>query len=104
MTVALFTHTDMLRHDTGAGHPEHAGRLAAVLDALEAADLERREAEEVGVDDLLRVHPQAYVDAVFAAEPVRGRRVLDPDTTMAPGSLRAGRGAAAAHVEALQGG
>ena len=102
MSVALFTHTDMLRHDTGPDHPEHAGRLAAVLEALEDSRVEPREAEEVGVEDLLRVHPQRYVDAVFAAEPARGRRALDPDTQMAPGSLRAGRLAAGAVAQAVR--
>jgi acetoin utilization deacetylase AcuC-like enzyme len=102
MTVALFTHADMLRHDTGPGHPEHAGRLAAVLEALEDAAVERRDAEEVAVDDLLRVHPKAYVDAVFAASPSLGRTALDPDTWMSPGSLRAGRLAAGAVVQAVR--
>ena len=102
MSVALFTHTDMLRHDTGAGHPEHSGRLAAVLGALEDSGVEAREAQEVGVEDLLRVHPRRYVDAVFAAEPRQGRRALDPDTQMAPGSLRAGRLAAGAVVQAVR--
>ncbi|HEX8569589.1 MAG TPA: histone deacetylase family protein [Caulobacteraceae bacterium] len=102
MSVALFTHTDMLLHDTGGGHPERSQRLGAVLDALAEADVERREAGEVAREDLLRVHPARYVDAVFAAEPARGRVALDPDTTMAPGSLRAGRLAAGAVVDAVR--
>jgi acetoin utilization deacetylase AcuC-like enzyme len=102
MTVALFTHADMLRHDMGAGHPEHPGRLAAVLEALEDAAVERFEAEEVAREDLLRVHPERYVEAVFAAEPAQGRRALDPDTSMGPGSLRAARLAAGAAVQAVR--
>jgi acetoin utilization deacetylase AcuC-like enzyme len=102
MSVALFTHPDMLRHDTGAGHPETSPRLTAVLDALDGLDLDRREAEEVAVEDLLKIHPQAYVEAVFAAGPEHGRRSLDPDTWMSPGSLRAGRLAAGAPVQAVR--
>ena len=34
MAVALFTHSDMLEHRPGAGHPERPERLAAVIDAL----------------------------------------------------------------------
>ena len=103
MSVTLFTHPDMLRHDTGAGHPETSPRLTAVLDALEGAALERREAAEAAVEDLLRVHPQVYVDAMFAAAPEPGeRRALDPDTWMSAGSLRAARLAAGAAVQAVQ--
>ena len=102
MSVTLFTHPDMLRHDTGAGHPERSQRLGAVLDALAECDVERRDASEAARDDLLRVHPERYVDAVFAAEPARGRVALDPDTTMAPGSLRAARLAAGATVDAVR--
>ena len=39
MSVALFTHPDMLAHRPGVGHPESPERLQAVLDALDAADL-----------------------------------------------------------------
>eukprot|EP01041_Mallomonas_annulata_P026677 gene26677-48074_t len=37
MAATLFTHTDMIAHSPGAGHPERPERLAAVLAALEAA-------------------------------------------------------------------
>ena len=102
MSVALFSHADMLRHDAGPGHPEHAGRVSAVLAALEDADLHRREAAEVEDADLLRVHPQAYVDAVVRAAPAQGRRALDPDTWMSVGSLRAARLASGAVVQAVR--
>ncbi|MDP3368854.1 MAG: histone deacetylase family protein, partial [Brevundimonas sp.] len=59
MSVALFTHPDMLDHRPGAGHPERPERLQAVLDALDAADLDldRRAATEAAVADLERLHP-----------------------------------------------
>lgn len=102
MSVALFTHADMLRHDPGPEHPERPARLTAVLDALRDFDLDRREAEEVDQDALLAVHARAYVDGVVAAEPARDLRQLDPDTWMGPGSLRAARLAAGAVVQAVR--
>ncbi len=33
--TAIVSHPDCLRHDTGPGHPEHAGRLKALLEAIE---------------------------------------------------------------------
>jgi len=102
MSVLLFTHPDMSLHDNGAGHPERPARLGAVLQALEGCDLHRRAAEEAADADLLRVHPQAYLDRIAGAEPARGVRQLDPDTWMGPGSLRAGRLAAGAAVQAVR--
>ncbi|MGZ8369583.1 MAG: histone deacetylase family protein [Caulobacteraceae bacterium] len=105
MTVAFFTHADMLAHQPGHGHPENPERLRAVTDALDDAplDLHCHEATQATVDDLLRVHPRAYVEAVFAASPERGMTQLDPDTAMSPGSLRAARLAAGAVVGAVRG-
>ena len=50
MTLFI-THPDMLAHDTGQGHPERSARLAAVLDAVDDADLslDRREAAEAEI-------------------------------------------------------
>ena len=61
MAVALFTHSDMLEHRPGAGHPERPERLAAVIDALADRRLDRREANEASVADLERIHPPTYV-------------------------------------------
>ncbi len=36
-TVAFFQHPDCSRHDTGWGHPEHQGRLRAIMGAVERA-------------------------------------------------------------------
>ena len=112
MHLPVFTHPDMLRHRPGAGHPERPERLTAVLDALEDAGLgrDRREAPLARRDDLLRIHPSAHVDRVFAAEPppgpdVRGEaptRVLDADTRLSPGSVAAALRATGAVVEAVK--
>src|SRR5687768_6007202 len=104
MSLAFFTHPDMLAHHPGHGHAERPERLAAVVGALDESglQLDRREAEPVSAEDLLRVHPRAYIDAIAAAEPDRGLTQLDPDTAMSPGSLRAAQLAAGAVVQAAR--
>ncbi|HEX8232054.1 MAG TPA: histone deacetylase family protein [Caulobacteraceae bacterium] len=105
MALPVFTHSDMLLHDQGRGHPEQPRRLAVVLEALEGSglDLETREAPLAELADLRRVHSQHYIDAIFAAEPERGHARLDPDTVMGPGSLNAALRAAGAVAEAVRG-
>jgi acetoin utilization deacetylase AcuC-like enzyme len=105
MTVALYTHTDMLDHRPGDGHPERPERLKAVIDALNDAtdlDLAPREAPLVEEADLMRVHPQAYVDTIFGVSPGSDVLMLDPDTFMSAGSLNAARRAAGAVVAAVR--
>lgn len=104
MSVALFTHTDMIAHAPGAGHPERPERLAAVLAALEDADLglDRRDATEAAVADLERIHPAAYVARMIEASPASGLAQLDADTLLSPGSVRAARLAAGAAIDAVK--
>ena len=104
MSVALFTHTDMIAHAPGAGHPERPERLAAVLAALDDADLklDRRDATEAAVADLERIHPAAYVARMIEASPASGLAQLDADTLLSPGSVRAARLAAGAAVDAVR--
>jgi len=105
MTVALYTHADMLGHQPGEGHPERSERLGAALGALEAASdlhLERRDAPLAALDDLRLVHDQAYLEAILAAAPRAGLRMLDGDTYMSPGSLAAARRAAGAATAAAR--
>lgn len=94
----------MLGHNPGAGHPEHPGRLRAVLDALTDAGLdgETVAATEAEVADLERVHPAGYVQMILNAGPDEGRAYLDPDTALSPGSVRAARLAAGATLQAVR--
>ncbi len=98
MTTALITHPACLEHDTGPYHPETAERLRAVLAALEApefADLLRQAAPLASVEQLSRVHPRAYVEAILAVRPDLGEPVqLDSDTIMSAGSAEAAARAA----------
>ena len=107
MITRLYTHPACLDHDTGPGHPERPDRLRAVLRALEDrvfADLDRREAPRATREQLIRVHPEEYVDRMFAAVPESGRVHIDADTVISSRSgeaaLRAA-GAVCAAVDAV---
>jgi acetoin utilization deacetylase AcuC-like enzyme len=105
MAVALYTHLDMLDHRPGDGHVESPERLRAVIDALNDdpnLELEPTDAPMVDVEDLLRVHPKAFIDAVFQSAPRTGRLALDPDTVLSTGSLAAARRAAGGSVAAVR--
>jgi acetoin utilization deacetylase AcuC-like enzyme len=105
LSLALYTHADMLAHTPPRGHVERPERLRAVTDALADAsglDLEVLEAPLVDRDDLARVHTGRYLDALDGAAPAQGYRPLDPDTWLSPGSLPAARRAAGAVAAAVR--
>ncbi|MBN8871443.1 MAG: histone deacetylase family protein [Rhodospirillales bacterium] len=105
MATTLITHPACLEHDTGPYHPECADRLRAVLAALEAeefAPLLREQAPRATVEQLIRVHPQSYVDTILAIRPDEGDTVpLDADTLMSHGSAEAALRAAGGAVMAV---
>ena len=102
MTVLLFSHRACLQHDPGPQHPECPDRLRAVLRALEAEEfshLIRDEAPQATVEQLTRVHPAPYVQAILGIRPEPDERVaLDADTVMSWGSAEAALRAAGAGV------
>jgi len=103
VTTALITHLACLEHDTGPYHPETSERLRAVLAALEApafSDLLRESAPLATVEQLSRVHPREYVEAILAIHPDLGEPVqLDGDTVMSNGSAEAAARAIARRAE-----
>src|SRR5690349_14514270 len=105
MSVLLLTHRACLAHDPGDFHPECPDRLRAVLQALdceEFSDLIRDQAPEATVEQLCRVHPRNYVEAILAIRPAVGDSVpLDGDTIMGHGSAEAALRAAGAGVAAV---
>ena len=107
MTTLLYTHPACLQHDPGPHHPESPARLRAVLGALEGREfsgLERREAPEATLDDLLRVHTRRHVERTLAAVPKSGYAGIDADTILSPASGKAAlcaAGAVAAAVDAV---
>ena len=75
-----------------------------MLDALadpEFAGLERREAPEAAVEDLLRVHPRPHVERLLHAVPKSGHVGIDADTVLSPASGEAALRAAGAVVAAV---
>ncbi|MFN4154469.1 MAG: histone deacetylase family protein [Paracoccaceae bacterium] len=87
--VLVLTHGDCLSHVTPPGHPEQVARLESVERGLAGLPIDRREAPMGVVADVLRCHPQRYVDRVQAAVPAEGWAQLDADTWLSPGSVTA---------------
>lgn len=100
----LVHHPACAEHDTGLDHPESARRLHAVLAALDESfpELPRSSAPRVTRDQLSRVHPESYIDAVLNQVPESGRASLDPDTWMSPGTGEAALRSAGAAAFAVQ--
>ena len=102
MPAAFITHSDCLKHDMGAHHPECPARLSAIEDQLIASGIEphlkRYEAPLATDEQLARVHPADYVRAIRDAAPQSGTVHLDPDTAMNPWTLQAALRAAGAAV------
>lgn len=105
MRTAYITHTDCRNHDTGPGHPENAGRLFAIEDRFVASGLDgvlrNIDAPPVTEEQLLRVHPIAYLEHIRAVVPESGYARIDPDTVVSPKSLNAAYRAAGAVVAAV---
>jgi acetoin utilization deacetylase AcuC-like enzyme len=85
-------------HDTGAAHPEHAGRLLHVREALTASGLADRctriEPCLASDADLLRAHDSAYIDRVEHACASGERQIDSMDTVICPQSATIARQAA----------
>jgi acetoin utilization deacetylase AcuC-like enzyme len=86
----------------GAHHPECPERLGAIQDRLIAAGLDLyltyHDAPLAEAEQLLRVHPQSYIDMLKANAPESGIVHLDPDTAMSPGTWQAALRAAGAGI------
>ncbi len=90
MPVALISHSDCGRHDTGWNHPEHVGRLRAIPRALryELAlfdALMHHEGRHAVPDELALAHDPAYIARVADLASTGGGQ-LDPDTVVSEGS------------------
>ncbi|UCC75218.1 MAG: histone deacetylase [Gemmatimonadota bacterium] len=105
-------HPDCAQHDTGPGHPETAGRLHALLAALDDATprLEGRmfilESEHAAEEHLTLVHPATHVERVRAAvrraEDSERLVHLDADTTVSAGSWNAALAATGTVLTAIR--
>ncbi|WP_454916157.1 histone deacetylase family protein [Xanthobacter sediminis] len=92
MSTLLVTHPSGLNHLTPPGHPERADRLR-VLDRIFEQEkfslLVRDSAPRGEREDIIRVHPADFFDAMGGASPKEGLVRIDSDTVMSPGSWEA---------------
>jgi acetoin utilization deacetylase AcuC-like enzyme len=111
MKTALVLHADCGRHDTGWRHPEHQGRLPAIVHALYGdtpALLEhvlQHEGTHATETQLRRVHTGDHIALIraAAAEATRTGEALDldADTVVSGASWDAARAAAGCAIDAV---
>jgi acetoin utilization deacetylase AcuC-like enzyme len=90
--LGFISHSDVGRHDNGWNHPEHVGRIRAVMRAVRDhtelfTTVEHLEGRHATAAELALAHDPAYVDAVRAMSEAGGGR-FDADTTV---SVRSGK-------------
>jgi acetoin utilization deacetylase AcuC-like enzyme len=111
--IGLYQHSDCGRHDTGWGHPEHQGRLRAVMDAMHRALPELHEhvdpvvAAPADVSLAALAHSPEHVTRVIEAFD-RAERTdelvgLDQDTVVSPASRAAALAAIGCAIDAVDG-
>ncbi|MFQ5598262.1 MAG: histone deacetylase [Nitrospiria bacterium] len=102
MKTGFIIHPDTLHHQTGPGHPESPQRLSVLQsrlleensqNTLKEGPVLLKVIQPVWRADLYdwisKVHRRSYSDLLKARVPKTGLVYLDPDTPMAPMSLRA---------------
>ncbi len=104
MNTLVYSHPVFGRHEVPPGHVEHPGRFAAVEAALKSemlGEAERRSPPLASAEQVERVHPAAFRQAVEGSAPASGLAQLDADTFMGPSSLEASLRAAGGAVAAV---
>lgn len=111
--TAFVSHEDSSRHDTGWSHPDHQGRLPAIVRAVQRdmvalwEPLRQTEAAPATEEDLLLVHTPGYIERVreTATDAARAEGTLQLDGVPVSGAswdaAVAGAGAALTAVEAV---
>lgn len=107
--TTIVHHDDCLNHDTGPHNPESAQRIGAVLSGLQPLQgLEYLPAPLATAEQISRVHPEDFQQALQQTEPQQGRVfVTEEDTLMSPGTLQAtlrGSGAMCFAIEQIMAG
>ena len=103
--LSFFTDPSYDGHQMHEGHPERPERTQSILAHLEEtgqlASFEQLKPKPVSEEALKRVHEPLYLEKLSASAPTAGLVTVDPDTHLAPGSLRAARLAAGALEESV---
>jgi acetoin utilization deacetylase AcuC-like enzyme len=110
--TALVLHADCGRHDTGWGHPEHQGRLPAIIQALYhdspalLEKLQQHEATPASEAQLRRVHTHDHIarvrGAATAAQRTGSAVHLDADTVVSAATWDAACAAAGCAIDATR--
>lgn len=105
MPTLFLSHDDCEKHVMLDHHPESPDRLRAIRQAIEAIEwgdsLSRETAVEITREALLGIHPEDYLDRLEALDPGDGIIRVDADTSLNRHSLRAGKLAAGAALQAV---
>jgi len=111
LPTALLLHSDCGLHDTGWGHPEHQGRLPAIVNALYRdtvamlGRVHQQEGRHATEAELLRAHSAGLIASVrTAAESAAatGESVaIDQETIVSRASWDAARAAAGCAIDAV---
>jgi acetoin utilization deacetylase AcuC-like enzyme len=105
VTTSVIWHPACRLHDPGPGHPERPERIDAVLEALRRRDLTSAltwcEARPASREELERVHPPHYLDALERVAGAGGG-ALDADTVMNARSWEAALAAAGTAIGAVE--
>lgn len=106
MATAYITHSDYTVHDLQReAHAEHAGRIRAVWDVLNANGIIGQcltiSPEEATRDQLARVHTESHLDLLNRIAEQDRTIWIDPDTYALPSSPRIARLAAGACIAAV---
>lgn len=104
MRVGIVSDPVYLEHDTGT-HIENKNRLTAIMDDLEAHNLNDRlvhlSPRPATVDEIAKVHAKEYIMHV-QSKSEKGGGWLDPDTVMSAGSYNAAVYAAGGVITATE--
>jgi acetoin utilization deacetylase AcuC-like enzyme len=105
VTTSVIWHPACRLHDPGVGHPERPERIDGVLAALRRPDLTSAitwcEARPASRDQLERVHPSRYLDALERLAGAGGG-ALDADTIVSGRSWEAALAAAGIAIGAVE--
>jgi len=105
VTTGVVWHPACRLHDPGLGHPERPERIETVLAALRAPDMTAEvdwaEATPATRDQVERVHPTGYLDALERLAR-GGGGALDADTAMSRNSWDAALAAAGVAIGAVE--